>query len=218
MSLSTPTDREAHWDAVYRDKQTTDLSWFQEHPAISLELIMAAAPDRDARIVDVGGGDSLLVDHLLQRGYGRVTVLDISHSAIERAQARLGDDAGRVRWIVRDVLAEEASGVYDVWHDRALFHFLLEPAHRQQYVAAVRRTVVAEGAVLVATFAPDGPGRCSGLEVLRYDEPQLAAELGEEFEIRETRREEHYTPQGVAQRFAYVSLRRIAAVPKQYPS
>jgi SAM-dependent methyltransferase len=203
------SDRQAHWDGVYRATPSTNLSWFQEHPALSLELITAAAPDRDARIVDAGGGDSLLVDHLLERGYGRLTVLDISHSAIERAQARLGKDARRVRWIVGDVMTTDGIGPCDVWHDRALFHFLVEPMQRQRYMAAITSAVVAKGAVIISTFAPDGPERCSGLDVCCYNEHSLAAEMGDSFVIHEARRQRHRTPWGVEQRFVYVSLRRV---------
>jgi SAM-dependent methyltransferase len=205
------SDRQPHWDGVYRATPSTNLSWFQEHPALSLELITAAVPDRDARIVDVGGGDSLLVDHLLALGYGRITVLDIARSAIDRAQARLGKDADRVRWIVGDVMTIDGLGPCDVWHDRALFHFLVEPVQRQQYVAAITSAVVGLGAVIISAFAPDGPERCSGLDVCRYDEHSLAAEMGESFVIDEARRQRHRTPWGVEQRFVYVSLRRVAA-------
>jgi ubiquinone/menaquinone biosynthesis C-methylase UbiE len=123
VSSSASIDQEAHWDRVYREKRNTDLGWFQPHPALSLELITAAAPNRDARIIDVGGGDSLLVDHLLALGYGQLTVLDISRSAVERAQVRLGTNADKVRWIVGDVMTTDGLGLNDLWHDRALFIF-----------------------------------------------------------------------------------------------
>jgi 2-polyprenyl-3-methyl-5-hydroxy-6-metoxy-1,4-benzoquinol methylase len=210
MSPCNADDREAHWDAVYREKGSDDLSWFQKDPALSLELITAAAPQRDARIVDVGGGDSLLVDHLLQHGYQQLTVLDISRSAIERAQSRLGNGADSVRWIVSDVLTMEARGMYDVWHDRALFHFFTAQRQRQQYLEAVTNTVVPQGAVIIATFAPDGPTSCSGLDVRHYDEGTLAAELGESFALYDARREVHHTPWDSEQRFTYAAFRRVA--------
>jgi ubiquinone/menaquinone biosynthesis C-methylase UbiE len=209
VSSSASIDQEAHWDRVYREKRNTDLSWFQPHPALSLELITAAAPDRDARIIDVGGGDSLLVDHLLALGYGQLTVLDISRSAVERAQVRLGTNADKVRWIVGDVMTTDGLGLNDLWHDRALFHFLLEPAQRHQYLAAVTRSVAARGAVVIATFAPDGPAQCSGLDVCRYDAESLAVELGEGFQLVDARRQAHQTPWAAEQRFAYASLRRV---------
>ncbi len=210
MSPAVASDQGAHWDEVYRENGSEDLSWFQEHPALSLELISAAAPDLDARIIDVGGGDSLLVDHLLEQGYRELTVLDISPSAIERAQSRLGTRADPVRWIVGDVLAMGALGSFDVWHDRALFHFLIDRHRRQQYVAAATNAVVPQGAVIIATFARDGPTTCSSLAVRRYDESRLAAELGDPFLLVEAKREEHHTPWDAEQRFVYASFRRLA--------
>ena len=213
MSPSTASTHAAHWDGVYREQRSDHLSWFQQHPSLSLELIAAAAANHDARIIDVGGGDALLVDHLLEQGYRRLTVLDVSGSAIERAQSRLGSRAATVRWVVGDVLTTETLGRYDVWHDRALFHFLVAPQQRQQYVAAVTRTVVPHGSVIIATFAPDGPRRCSGLEVRRYDESSLAAELGELFALVEARHETHHTPGGFEQTFTYASFRKAATAP-----
>lgn len=210
MTSSTASDQKAHWDEVYRGTSSDRLSWFQSHPSLSLELITAAAPSRDARIIDVGGGDSLLVDHLLEHGYKEVTVLDISGSAIERARSRLGDKADAIHWIVADVLAAESLGTYDIWHDRALFHFLTEPEQRQRYIEAVGSTVVPQGAVVIAAFAPDGPPTCSGLEVRRYDEQTLAAELGDSFTLIGSRREPHHAPWDAEQRFTYASFRKLA--------
>jgi SAM-dependent methyltransferase len=213
MSSEVVRDRHAHWEGVYRARPSNDLSWFQQNPALSVEIITALAPNRDARIIDVGGGDSLLVDHLLDLGYRRLTVLDISVSAIERARTRLGSLGEIVRWIATDVLAVEPLGTYDVWHDRALFHFLLEPKERQQYVAAVTTAVVSEGVAVIATFAPDGPQRCSGLDVCRYDEQTLAAEFADSFVLSDARREEHRTPWGSEQRFVYAVFRRVPISP-----
>lgn len=210
MSAPAANDHDAQWEAVYREKRSDDLSWFQEHPALSLELIMGAAPARDARIIDVGGGNSRLVDHLLQHGYRHITVLDISSNAIERARSRLGRVADAVRWIVGDVLSMEAADRYDVWHDRALFHFLTEEEQRRQYIEAVTSAVLPQGAIVVATFAPDGPARCSGLEVRRYDEASLAVEFGASFALYDVRREAHRTPWGAEQRFVYAAFRRVA--------
>jgi 2-polyprenyl-3-methyl-5-hydroxy-6-metoxy-1,4-benzoquinol methylase len=187
VSPSVASDQGAYWDEVYRGKRSDRLSWFQRHPSLSLELITAAAPDPDARIIDVGGGDSLLVDHLLEQGYREITVLDISSSAIERAQSRLGTTADTVRWVVGDVLTMGALGTFDVWHDRALFHFLIDRNQRQQYVAAATNTIVPQGAVIIATFAPDGPTTCSGLEVRRYDESSLAVEPANGYEVAAVR-------------------------------
>jgi SAM-dependent methyltransferase len=213
VSPRIPSAQEAHWDGVYRERRSDSLSWFQKYPALSLELITAAAPNPDARIIDVGGGDSLLVDRLLEHGYRQLTVLDISRSAIERSQARLANRADTVRWMVGDVLNTETLGTFDVWHDRALFHFLLEPSQRERYVEAVKRAVMPRGAVVIATFAPDGPPRCSGLDVRRYDESSLAAELGEAFALVDTRRESHHTPSGGEQAFLYASFRTAGTAP-----
>lgn len=209
MSPSVASDQGGYWEDVYRGKRGDRLSWFQRHPSVSVELITAAAPNSGAKIIDVGGGDSLLVDHLLEQGYTELTVLDISVRAIERAQSRLGSRAGTVRWVVGDVLTMEALGTFDVWHDRALFHFLVDPNQRRQYVAAATNTIVPQGAVIIATFAPDGPTTCSGLEVRRYDESSLAAELGDSFALVEAKREEHHTPWDAEQRFVYASFRRV---------
>ena len=217
VSPAIEIDQGARWDEMYREKPSDRLSWFQEHPSLSLHLITDAAPNRDARIIDVGGGDSLLVDHLLERGYRHITVLDISGSAIERTQSRLGSRADPVRWVVGDVLTTGEIGMYDVWHDRALFHFLIEPQQRQQYVEAVTRTVVPQGTVIIATFAPDGPPRCSGLGVRRYDERSLAAELGESFALVKAVREAHLTPWDVEQQFAYASFRKLARARPSLP-
>ena len=156
VSPAIEIDQGARWDEMYREKPSDRLSWFQEHPSLSLHLITDAAPNRDARIIDVGGGDSLLVDHLLERGYRHITVLDISGSAIERTQSRLGSRADPVRWVVGDVLTTGEIGMYDVWHDRALFHFLIEPQQRQQYVEAVTRTVVPQGPSSSPPLPPTG--------------------------------------------------------------
>jgi len=204
-------DLAAHWEGVYRAKRSEEMSWYQEHAELSLEMIMAAAPGRDARIVDVGGGDSRLVDALLQHGYQSLTVLDISRSAIERARARLGDAATRVQWIACDVLDAATIGVHGVWHDRALFHFFTTTEQRRLYINTLSRSVASDGAVIIATFAPDGPEMCSGLDVCRYDERTLAAELGDTFTVHDTRRATHRTPWGTEQRFLHASLRRSAA-------
>lgn len=205
---SDPAPHERHWEAVYRSTASEELSWFTAHPSTSLEIIKAVAPSRDSRIIDVGGGDSRLVDHLLEERYRHLTVLDISPSAIERAQARLRVRAKAVTWIVEDVLKAKDVSRYDVWHDRALLHFLKEAHERDAYVAALRRALVPGGAAVFAVFAPDGPDRCSGLEVRRYDEKELAAELGGEFKLIGVRRETHHTPRNVDQRFIYVSFRK----------
>lgn len=221
-------DRQAHWDRVYAEKRPEQVSWFQAEARLSLELITEHAPSRASAIADIGGGASRLVDGLLARGYRAVTVLDLSAAALDAARARLAASgtpgasgattaveapgataaAGRVRWIADDVLTHgfDAASI-DVWHDRAVFHFLTDPADRARYVEQVRHAVRPGGLVLVATFAEDGPARCSGLEVVRYSPDALHAQFGEAFRVMESRREEHRTPTGTVQWFTYCACR-----------
>jgi SAM-dependent methyltransferase len=197
-------DPRTHWDTIYRTKLPHQVSWFQAEPRASLDLIRRAVPDVNAAIIDVGGGASTLVDGLLSAGYRRLTVLDLSPSALEAARVRLGPGAGDVTWIEADVLtADLPPGDYDLWHDRAVFHFLTAAADRARYVDQVRRALEPDGHLLVATFADDGPTRCSGLPVVRYTAAALAEEFGEGFRLITGAREEHVTPSGVAQAFVY---------------
>ena len=201
-------DAEAHWEKVYATKAPTDVSWYQPDAELSLKLIRQAAPDHAAAIIDVGGGASTLVDGLLAEGYANVTVLDLSVSALGQAAARLGDDAGGVRWVEADIRdADLPVHAYDVWHDRAVFHFLTAPADRRRYVEQVLRAVKVGGHVLVATFAGDGPTHCSGLEVARYEPDELHAQFGSEFELVRSVREQHKTPSGAVQPFVYCMCR-----------
>ena len=197
-------DPKSHWDRIYRDKLPTQVSWYQPHALRSLGLMRRVSPPPDGAIIDVGGGASTLIDDLLDAGYQDLTVLDISAAALAATRTRLGAQAGGVRWIEADILeAELPKAGYTVWHDRAAFHFLTEPADRARYVAQVRRAVRPGGFVLVATFADDGPTRCSGLEVARYSAEALHAELGAPFRLMASEREEHVTPGGVRQAFIY---------------
>jgi SAM-dependent methyltransferase len=200
-------DRRAHWEGVYTTKAPEQVSWFQAEARLSLELITRhAAPG--AAIADIGGGASRLVDGLLAHGFGDVRVLDIAGAALAAAQLRLGAAAARVQWVVDDVLAAEfVPASLDVWHDRAVFHFLTDPADRARYVAQVQRAVRPGGLVLVATFAEDGPLKCSGLEVARYSPDALHAQFGADFRVLEGHREEHHTPSGAVQRFTYCLCR-----------
>ena len=197
-----------HWDRIYRTTRPDELSWFQATPHVSLDLIRRRVPDRQARIIDVGGGTSSLADALLASGYSDVTVLDVSAAALTTAKERLGARAGEVTWLDADVLtAALPQSDYDVWHDRAVFHFLTDPHDRDRYVAQVRRAVKPGGLVLVATFAEDGPTRCSGLPVARYSPQQLHRSFGADFLLLEDHREEHVTPSGVRQPFTYCACR-----------
>lgn len=200
--------RREHWDAIYRSAAVTSMSWYQAEPKRSLSLIARLAPELDAPIIDVGGGASTLVDTLVDAGYSHVTMLDIAEPAIALARKRLGARADPVTWLVADVLtAELPAASYAVWHDRAVFHFLTRHEDRRSYVAAMRRAVRPGGHVIVASFASDGPSRCSGLEVVRYSPESLVAELGEGFESIDSLREEHRTPSGATQSFVYCLFR-----------
>jgi ubiquinone/menaquinone biosynthesis C-methylase UbiE len=202
------TDPKAHWETVYRTKRADEVSWFQREPAISLSLIRRAAPETSARIIDVGGGASRLVDALLGTGYSHLTVLDLSPTALAQARARLGDAAARVCWLEADVLnAKLPDAGFDLWHDRAVFHFLTSSSDRDAYLGQVRRAVRPGGHVLLATFAEDGPTTCSGLPVARYSTEALLNELGGAFQLVESIREQHVTPSGTRQSFVYCLCR-----------
>jgi ubiquinone/menaquinone biosynthesis C-methylase UbiE len=184
------------------------VSWYQPEARVSLDLIQRVAPDVDASIIDVGGGASTLVDGLAQAGYRRVTVLDIADSALAIAQQRIGERAQEVTWVQSDVLNTSLpSASFDVWHDRAVFHFLTDPGDRQSYVQQVRNAVRAGGHVIVASFAPDGPRRCSGLDVMRYSPTTMHDEFGPGFLLLDSVGEEHHTPAGVTQAFVYCLCR-----------
>jgi len=201
-------DRTEHWEHVYRTKAVDTVSWYQAESALSLALITKWAPSRDARIIDVGAGASRLLDGLLERGYRHLTVLDISTAALGVSRARLGHAAATVTWLAADVLTAPLAGTtQDVWHDRAVFHFLTEAADRARYVHQARTALRHGGYLIVATFAADGPTRCSGLDTCRYGAEALAAEFGAAFELIESHREEHTTPGGAVQPFTYVVLR-----------
>ena len=201
-------DRRAHWEAVYEQKGDTQVSWFQESPDLSVELISALAPAPDAAIIDVGGGAARLVDALVTRGYGDVTVLDLSQAALQTAQARLGAQAGTVKWIVADAMDWRPAQTYDLWHDRAAFHFLTSPEDRAGYVERLTQALKPGGHVIIATFALDGPEKCSGLPIVRYDAAGLSDALGAAFAPVETRSHGHVTPWGSLQKFQFSVFRR----------
>jgi 2-polyprenyl-3-methyl-5-hydroxy-6-metoxy-1,4-benzoquinol methylase len=197
-------DSKAHWDRVYQTNAPERVSWYQADPKVSLGLIRQAVPDTNAAIIDVGGGASTLVDGLVHAGYRRLTVLDVSRVALRAAQARLGAAVAAVNWIAADILqAQLGAGRFDLWHDRAVFHFLTSPRDRQRYMEKVRAALSPGGHVLIATFAPDGPSRCSGLDVARYSPEALHAELGSGFRLVKSVQEEHSTPSGKTQPFTY---------------
>ncbi len=198
-----------HWEHIYQTKPATQVSWFQAHPLLSLQYIQQAGVDKTAQIIDIGGGASTLVDHLLDNGFQHVTVLDISVTALQVAQQRLGARADSVTWLEADITQVTLPNFeYDVWHDRAVFHFLTEPEDRRRYVDGVQKSVKPGGHVIVATFALDGPQQCSGLEVTCYDRESLHNEFGADFELLESTREEHHTPFGTDQKFIYCYCRK----------
>ncbi len=202
-------DRKQHWEDVYIHKSSDSVSWYQEHADMSLRLIHNAGLGKNSAIIDVGGGASTLVDDLLAEGYGDVIVLDISAAALEVAQHRLGKRAERVHWLKGDITQVEfPRHRFDVWHDRAVFHFLTDSADRHAYVEQVMRAVRPGGHVIVATFAEDGPEKCSGLPVMRYAPGALHAEFGDAFQLLEHEREIHHTPAGAVQRFVYCYCRK----------
>lgn len=204
-------ERRDHWEAVYTKKRSDEVSWFQPRPGPSLALVHAAAPGRDAGIIDVGGADSLLVDALLDEGYRDLSVLDISAAALARAQDRLGERGSEVTWITSDITAFHPQRRWDVWHDRAVFHFLTDPADREAYRQALLAGLAPHGHVVLATFAPDGPTRCSGLDVARYGPDDLQSVLGTEFTLLSGEQLPHTTPSGATQSFTYAHLQRGSA-------
>lgn len=201
-------DSKQHWDEVYAQKADDAVSWFQPRPQIALALIQTAGLDKSDPIIDVGGGASRLVDGLLAAGFTDVTVLDIAAAALQKSCARLGKDAERVQWIAADITRWQPERRYRLWHDRAVFHFLTTPTERLAYRRALGAALAPGGTAVIASFAPDGPERCSGLPVQRYSPETLAAELGVAFRLLDSRREEHLTPAGKVQRFQYSVLRR----------
>jgi 2-polyprenyl-3-methyl-5-hydroxy-6-metoxy-1,4-benzoquinol methylase len=199
---------DAHWEKIYREKAPDTLSWYRAHLETSLELIEEVAPARSAAIIDVGGGESTLVDDLLAHGYQDITVLDVSQTAIDVTKKRLGLTAEHIHWLAADITSVELPpNAYDVWHDRAVFHFLTKLDQRVAYVRQVARAVRPGGHVLVSTFGPEGPEKCSGLEIVRYDAESLHAEFGVRFRMLESLKELHQTPFGTTQQFLYCLCR-----------
>ncbi len=190
-------DPKLHWEHVYQTKTADQVSWYRQHLDVSLDLIKTSVVDPAARIVDVGGGEATLVDDLVSAGYRGVDVLDLSETALQVARNRMGDASNSVGWLLGDVTTYPfEANVYDLWHDRAVFHFLTEPAQREAYVKQVVKAVKTGGHVIVATFGPDGPQKCSGLDVVRYDPDSLHDQFGPRFHLIDHRIEEHTTPAG----------------------
>lgn len=207
--MTTGTTRRAHWETVYATEREDEVSWFEASPEISLELIQATGVARSASIIDIGGGASRLIDALVDTGYSTVSVLDLSETALSRAREPLGGRAKDVTWIAADVTSwHPAPDAYDVWHDRAAFHFLVEASDRSAYVERLAYALRPGGHVIIGTFALDGPERCSGLPVMRYDAALLGRTLGPSFALVETRRHDHLTPGGRRQAFQFGRFQR----------
>jgi len=199
---------EEHWENVFRTKSPADASWHAPHLADSLRAIKSTDIAKTAAILDVGAGESTLLEDLLHEGFSDLTAIDISSTALAKMRQRLGQHGGALQWIVGDVSTVALPPQrYDLWHDRAVFHFLVEPDRRQSYVAQVRYALRPRGSVILSTFGPDGPTRCSGLDVCRYDSATLFAEFGSSFELLDANLHEHMTPAGKPQQFQQVWMR-----------
>jgi 2-polyprenyl-3-methyl-5-hydroxy-6-metoxy-1,4-benzoquinol methylase len=199
---------QAHWDDVYARKDEREVSWFQENPEPSLQLIASTGTTPASAMIDIGGGASRLVDALLSHGFDNLTVLDLSEAALAKARARLGASAAKVRWIAADVTTWQVDAHYDVWHDRAALHFLGDPDARRAYVERLKLALKVGGHAIIATFALDGPEKCSGLPVTRYSARTIGALLGAEFALVDTLRHEHTTPWGSMQNFQFSTFVR----------
>jgi len=193
----------AHWESLYAQRKPAEVSWYQSHPQHSLSLIGDTGIGTTASIIDVGGGASTLIDHLLAVGYRNLTVLDIARSAIERAQERLGDRSQQVTWVEQDVTDYAPGQTFDIWHDRAVFHYLTLDRDRECYLEALYRALKPGGQAIIATFSDSGPSQCSGLDVVRYSPEALSRVLGPQLRLVETFTEEHHTPNGGLQEFVY---------------
>lgn len=201
--------RKQHWESVYQNKSVDSVSWYQDHPTVSLELIKQSGIEQDAEIIDVGAGASMLEDYLLTQSYTNITVLDISATAIEHARARLGANAGRVNWVVSDITTFESPRRFRFWHDRAVFHFLTDADDRARYLQKLNQYLEPGGFFLLATFGIGGPEKCSGLDVVQYDRASIQAFLGERFHLLQEQSEEHITPAGKPQNFNFFLFRLL---------
>jgi hypothetical protein len=201
------SDRKKHWDAVYETKQPNEVSWTQENPKTSLDFIRETHLDKTAKIIDIGGGDSKLVDFLLEEGYENITVLDISEKALERAKKRLGKNAEKVNWIVSDITEFEPETDYDIWHDRATFHFLTTTKQVKKYVEIIEKRVASF--LIIGTFSDQGPKKCSGLEIKQYSESELENQFSNRFKKLKCITEDHVTPFETTQNFTFCTFEKI---------
>lgn len=198
-----------HWETVYRQKTVEQTSWHQSIPQMSLSMVAKAAESLDIPIIDIGGGASLLADHLLDHGYSDVTILDISGAALQQAQARLGDRSDQLNWIEEDVTRFRPARRYGLWHDRAAFHFLTEAGDQQRYASVLKDALESGGQAIIATFSPSGPKKCSGLDIVQYDTLKIESILGPAFRLLETQENLHVTPGGREQWFNFFRFLRL---------
>ena len=205
------SETKTHWDNVYLSKDPIETSWYQKDPTVSLNLITDSGISHSNSIVDIGGGASVLVDNLLAKGFQDLTVLDISDRALQYAQTRLATQADKVKWITMDITEFESPRQFDLWHDRAVFHFLTADKQKEKYKQCLNKALALNGYLILATFALDGPMKCSGLEVERYDATKLQAELGGNFNLLKVIKEHHLTPWGAEQKFNYSLFRKISS-------
>ncbi len=204
--IAMKLDRKKHWETVYETKSPDQVSWTQESPKTSLEFIHSFGLNKSAKIIDIGGGDSKLVDYLLDEGFENVTVLDISAKSLEKAKDRLGEKANKVNWIVSDITEFEPNMTFDVWHDRATFHFLTTPEQITKYIKTARKSV--NGFLTIGTFSKNGPEKCSGLEIKQYNEDELTLKLKNGFDKIKCVTEDHLTPFDTTQNFLFCSFKR----------
>lgn len=206
----TITDRKTHWENVYRSKLALETSWYQAEPRLSLDMIARTGINTDDAVIDVGGGTSLLVEFLLELGFRDLTVLDISAAALQQVCTRLGPKAREIKWIEVDITEFEPHKTFALWHDRAVFHFLTDAKDRKCYMDRLDKALKPGGRAIIATFAPDGPSRCSGLDIVPYDAAKLGRELGEKYRLEQQERETHITPAGGEQKFGFYCFRKMA--------
>jgi len=201
--------RESHWENVYQTKEFHQVGWFQNHPTVSLDLIQQLNLSKDAKIIDVGGGDSYLVDHLLALDFKNIQVLDISAKAIEKAKIRLGENSVKVNWIVGDIIDYKMENGFDLWHDRAVFHFLLTKEEVQQYIENANNAVKSGGHLIIGTFSEKGPDKCSGLPITKYSLTQLESAFMPDFKVLKAFNTDHFTPTGQAQNYSFCCFERV---------
>ncbi|MCY1723314.1 class I SAM-dependent methyltransferase [Prolixibacteraceae bacterium Z1-6] len=203
-------DRKKHWEQIYATKNTDDVSWYQPHPTVSLEFVKEFKIPKSEKIIDVGGGDSLLVDHLIELGYNDITVLDISEAALKKAKQRLGDKASKVNWIVADAATFQPTEKYGFWHDRAAFHFLTNDNEIKSYITTIQQNLKPDGVLVIGTFSENGPTKCSGIEIKQYSETSMTERLKRFFEKVKCITVDHKTPFESIQNFIFCSFRRLA--------